>query len=333
MGGRFPGILSSIPFEPGYKENNMSFSKSSRKSSSAKAAYLTSMIESLAPKTTQQPKGKDERFWIPGKDKKTGNGYAVIRFLPSVDEDSGKFPWVEGAEHYFQGSGGWYIKPCSKPSGGKCPACEYNVELTKAGGGYDLLTPSDKTQYSKIRAKKKYFVNVLVLENDHNPESVGKVLVWKIGPMLWKKIESAFKPEFPDDIQFNPFDLNDGANFKLKIKKKDNFPDYSSSTFEDPSPLYNGDEDQQRKVRESSYNLEEFITIDSPEKHGYIDSTEVLAERLNKATGVVVNEPTRAPSPRVDPIDELKSQITSTDSSDEEPGDMLSFFEKMAKDK
>ena len=49
----------------------------------------------------------DDRFWKPELDK-TGNGYAVLRFLPAVkDED---LPWVKMWSHAFQGPGGWYIE-------------------------------------------------------------------------------------------------------------------------------------------------------------------------------------------------------------------------------
>jgi len=48
--------------------------------------------------------GADERFWKPEMDK-TGNGYAVIRFLPAPD--GGGLPWVKMYSHAFQGPGGW----------------------------------------------------------------------------------------------------------------------------------------------------------------------------------------------------------------------------------
>ena len=39
---------------------------------------------------------------------KTGNGYAVIRFLPAPDGE--ELPWVKMYSHAFQGPGGWYIE-------------------------------------------------------------------------------------------------------------------------------------------------------------------------------------------------------------------------------
>ena len=51
--------------------------------------------------------GGDDRLWKPEMDK-TGNGYAVIRFLPAPDGE--ELPWAKMYSHAFQGPGGWYIE-------------------------------------------------------------------------------------------------------------------------------------------------------------------------------------------------------------------------------
>ena len=52
---------------------------------------------------------KDERLWKPELDK-SGNGYAVIRFLPAVEGED--MPWAKVFNHAFQGpTGQWYIEP------------------------------------------------------------------------------------------------------------------------------------------------------------------------------------------------------------------------------
>ena len=49
----------------------------------------------------------DERLWKPELDK-SGNGYAIIRFLPAPDGE--EMPWVKLWNHAFQGpTGKWYI--------------------------------------------------------------------------------------------------------------------------------------------------------------------------------------------------------------------------------
>ena len=50
----------------------------------------------------------DDRFWSCQQDK-SGNGYAVIRFLPAPKGE--ELPWVKYFRHAFKGpSGKWYIE-------------------------------------------------------------------------------------------------------------------------------------------------------------------------------------------------------------------------------
>ena len=52
-------------------------------------------------------KYQDDRIWKPELDK-TGNGYAVIRFLPATTGE--EMPWQRVWSHAFQDKGGWYIE-------------------------------------------------------------------------------------------------------------------------------------------------------------------------------------------------------------------------------
>ena len=79
----------------------MSFA--SLKSKSGKFAKLTQQIENLSK---PQGRGPDERLWKPEVDK-SGNGYAVIRFLPEPDGED--LPWAQVWSHAFQGPGGWSV--------------------------------------------------------------------------------------------------------------------------------------------------------------------------------------------------------------------------------
>lgn len=80
-------------------------------------------IESLTKELDKLNKNadsyKDDRYWTVAKDK-TGNGYAIIRFLPSsMGED---LPWVRMFSHGFKGpDGSWYIENCPTTLGGVCP--------------------------------------------------------------------------------------------------------------------------------------------------------------------------------------------------------------------
>ena len=61
----------------------------------------------------------DDRFWTPEVDK-SGNGYAVIRFLDSPKGEES--PFVRLWEHRFKGpTGSWYIEKCLTSLGSKIP--------------------------------------------------------------------------------------------------------------------------------------------------------------------------------------------------------------------
>jgi len=51
----------------------------------------------------------DDRFWKPTRDK-SGNGQAIIRFLPSAPDGEDSVPYVRVYSHGTQGPGGWYIE-------------------------------------------------------------------------------------------------------------------------------------------------------------------------------------------------------------------------------
>ena len=82
----------------------MSFANLKKQSS---LGSLTAKLVKEVEKTNNTGGGADERLWKPELDK-TGNGYAVIRFLPAPDSE--EIPWAKLYSHAFQGPGGWYIE-------------------------------------------------------------------------------------------------------------------------------------------------------------------------------------------------------------------------------
>ena len=76
------------------------------------------------------PSGGDDRLWKLEMDK-SGNGYAVVRFLPAPNGED--LPWVKLYKHAFQGPGGWYIENSLTTLGQKDPVSEYNTTLWNNG--------------------------------------------------------------------------------------------------------------------------------------------------------------------------------------------------------
>ena len=79
---------------------------------------LTQKLVKEVEKMNTTSGGADERLWKPEVDK-TGNGYAVIRFLPAPESED--IPWAKIYSHAFQGPGGWYIENSLTTTGGKDP--------------------------------------------------------------------------------------------------------------------------------------------------------------------------------------------------------------------
>jgi len=194
--------------------------------------------------------GDDSRLWKPNVDK-SGNGYAVFRFLPAADGDD--LPWMKVWHHGFQGPGGWLIDNCPTTLSQKCPVCELNTGFWNSG------IESDKEIARKQKRKLNYYSNIYVVSDPSNPENNGKVFLYKYGKKIFDKIQEAMKPEFEDETPINIFDFWQGADFKLKIKKVAGYWNYDSSEFTSPSTLGGFDDSELEKVWRNEYSLQEFV--------------------------------------------------------------------------
>ena len=203
----------------------MSFSDLKKQSS---LGSLTQKLVKEVEKMNTTGGGADERLWKPEVDK-TGNGYAVLRFLPAPNGED--IPWAKMYSHAFQGPGGWYIENSLTTTGGKDPVSEHNRELWNSGN------ESDKDVVRKQKRKLSYYANIYVVKDPTNPQNEGGVFLYKFGKKIFDKIMEAMQPEFEDETPINPFDFWQGANFKLKIVKKDGYWNYDKSEFDVVSPL------------------------------------------------------------------------------------------------
>ena len=217
----------------------------------------------------------DDRIWKPkmGKD---GTGYAVIRLLPGSNPD--KTPWVRMYDHGFQGpTGKWYIENSLTTIGQKDPVSEYNTTLWNSG------IESNKDVARKQKRRTSYFANALILKDPENPEHEGQVKMFRFGQKIFDKMMSVMQPEFADDTPVNPFDLIEGANFRIKIKIVSGYWNYDSSEFEKPAAL-SEDTNKMKSVFEAQHDVHELID----EKN--FKTYEELTVRLNEVTEKVSSD-------------------------------------------
>jgi len=177
------------------------------------------------------------KFWRAEQDS-AGNAFCVIRFLPGRSEDD--VPFVKTYSHGFQGPGGrWYIEPCPTTIDEKCPVCDGNSELVASGGGWKEIPEGSELKKTIRNRNRKvaYLSNILVVSDPKHPENEGKVFIFKYGQKIFDKVVGALTPEFEDEKPMNPFDLVEGCNFKLKIRKVENYANYDKSEFDKSSDI------------------------------------------------------------------------------------------------
>ena len=289
----------------------MSFSDLKKKSSN-QLKNLVSELEKMNTKSFES-NGDDDRYWKLTVDK-AGNGHAVIRFLPAPTGED--IPWVRLWDHGFQGPGGWYIENSLTTIGKKDPVSEYNSQLWNSG------LDSDKEIARKQKRRLKYFSNILVVEDPANPENNGKVFLFQYGKKIFDKINEAMNPEFEDDEAMNPFDLWDGANFKLRARKVAGYRNYDNSAFASPGQLFD-DEAEMEAAYNKCNSLEELVT---PENFKSYDD---LKSRLNKVLGTEVVDPTGIDD--IDPEPEIPAkEATGSSFAESVDDDELDYFSKLA---
>jgi len=273
-----------------------------------------------AAETESKPQEKksyvDERLWKPELDK-TGNGYAVIRFLPAVKGED--LPWAKVWNHAFQGpTGQWYIENSLTTLNQKDPVSEMNSAYWNSG------VESDKEIARRQKRKLQYFSNIYVVSDAKHPENEGKVFLFRFGKKIFDKIMEAMQPAFEDETPVNPFDFWEGANFKLKIRKVDGFWNYDKSEFEAPSALFD-DDDKLEEVWKKQYALTEFTATTNFKSYDELKTRLDAVLAGTTTVGNVTDEPIETVT--VDTKEEPAPKVTVTDDDEE---DTLSYFEKLA---
>ena len=284
----------------------------------SKLGSLTAKLVKQVEKMNNTGSTGDDRLWKLDVDK-SGNGYAVIRFLPAPNGED--LPFVKLYSHAFQGPGGWYIENSLTSLGQKDPVSEYNTTLWNNG------TDAGKELARKQKRKLTYISNIYVVKDPSNPENEGKVFLYKYGKKIFDKLTAAMQPEFEDEEAIDPFDFWQGANFKLKAKNVAGYRNYDSSEFAAPSPLLD-DDDAMESLWKKQFSLAELVANDQ------FKTYEELKTRLDYVLG---NKKTTAPVFEEEDTDRGQAEqlvtaaVSTTPSSvNEDDDDALSYFAKLA---
>ena len=297
----------------------MSFSN--LKKSKGSIDRLVKAAEAVNP--SEQKSYGDDRFWKPEVDK-SGNGYAVIRFLPAPEGED--LPWVRYWDHGFKGpTGRWYIENSLTSIGEQDPVSEMNTQLWNSGREEDKDT---------VRLRKRrlhYVTNIMVVSDPSNPSNEGKTFLYKFGKKIFDKIMDVMQPDFADEDPVNPFDFWEGADFKLKIRNVEGYRNYDKSEFASQSSLLDGDDEKLEKLYDGLYSLQDFV---DPKNYKSYDELkrklyDVLGEAapgMNTATLATLDETAQAAPMKEEPA----YQPVESSSSNDDEDDTLSYFAKLA---
>ena len=279
---------------------------------------LTQKLVKEVEKMNNTGGGADERLWKPEVDK-TGNGFAVIRFLPAPEGE--EIPWAKLYSHAFQGPGGWYIENSLTTVGQKDPVSDHNRDLWNSGN------ESDKDVVRKQKRKLSYYSNIYVVKDPVNPQNEGKVFLFKYGKKIHDKILAAMQPVFEDEEAINPFDFWQGANFKLKICKVDGYWNYDKSEFDKPAPLLD-DDDALEALWKKEYSLNEITAPDQFKSYQDLEKRLKYVLGQKPATRRVDEEVVNEDDSRTVATRQVEEATTTVTSDDED--DALSYFQKLA---
>lgn len=285
-------------------------------------------ISALAAEAEKVAGGKknfdDDRYWKPTVDK-AGNAFAVIRYLPAPEGND--LPWVEYYDHGFQGpSGQWYIEKCLTTLKQPDPVAELNTELWNSSN--DDASPGRRQ--ARAQKRRRHFVsNIYVVTDSANPDAEGKVFLFKYGKKIFDKNMDAMQPKFEDEVAIDPFDLWEGANFKLKQRKVEDWPNFDKSEFEKPSPLFKDDK-KLEEVYGKTYDLRTIVAASEFKSYDELKAKMNRVLQLDKKpSSAMDNEPaTQARS--VGKTTQSKYVAEEVEDEDKDEKSSLSYFEKLA---
>ena len=298
----------------------MSFANLKRQSGN-----LDKLAKALEQISSNESAGNQDNFWRPEVDK-AGNGLATIRFLPAPEVDGDDaLPWVKIFTHGFQGPGGWFIDNCLTTKNQQCPVCESNSALWNSGIEANKQIARDR------KRKLSYIANVYIVSDPKHPENEGQVKLFKFGKKIFDKITEAMNPPFEDETPINPFDMWEGANFKLKIRKVAGYQNYDSSEFESSSVLGSFDDAKLEEIWKKEHSLQELVS--DKEFKSYDD----IKKRLDRVLGQAVDRPKTTvesikEQTRSQPVRDERDDTPWEDTSTTEDDDDMAYFRNLAEE-
>ena len=166
----------------------------------------------------------------------------------------------------------------------------------------------------KLKYQRKFYSYVLVLEDDQQPELVGKIMIMQYGTQIRDKVMAEKNGDITG-VGCNIFDLAEGKDFVLIVKEiqtgEETYPDYKSSMFKPDTsslPVYS----QERKT---------FKNVPLNEDGKVADNAKNIIKEflLNREHDVEEFTPKRLTEEQQSKITEISNYLTGKSSSNYTP--------------
>lgn len=277
-------------------------------------AQINKLVDEAQKVSSNKKSYDDDRYWKLSRDK-AGNGHATLRFLPAPDNG---VPWIQYWDHGFKGPKGWYIEKSLTSIGQNDPVSEMNSVL------WDTNIEANRELARKRKRRLHYVSNVLVVDDPVNPDNNGKIFLFEYGKTIFDMLTEAMQPAFDDIAPLNPFDMWEGANFKLRAREVDGWVKYDKSEFSKPKAI--GTDEEMEALFEKVHDIRELLDPKNFKTYDELAQKlqQVLGEDQTQGRGTLGNDEPTAPAPEPDtPVTE-----PALDADDDE--DMKGFFAGLA---
>lgn len=218
-----------------------------------------------------------------------GNTYTV-RLLPYTP-DPGKTFFHYYNHGWVSYATGQYVQNLSPQTfGERDPIAEERYKVLRTG------SEEEKERMQAVKRLEKWLVNVYVIDDPTKPDNNGKVKMLRYGKQLHKIITEAIEGEDAEEFGPRIFDLgSEGVSLKIKVEDQGGYPTYVSSRFTTAGKI-EVSEDEQKKLYDNVFNLEEVFTLKSYDElkqmlneHYYckVEEEEVVAVNTQPVTNTV----------------------------------------------
>lgn len=200
--------------------------------------------------------GRDPNQFRPAVGDKRPEYLATLRFIPPANGPM----FVKKIVHFMKIGNRTQRVICPKTLDPKnqCDICADNIQ------GHRSKEPALVARAKDHGNKIRWVANVLVIEDQANPDNVGRVMWWEFPNQIMEYIEKLKNPPNSRIPSINAFHPIKGADFFLCMKQVDGFTKYDGSQFlisGGPTPI--GDERYISDVRSLCHDIQSQIVIPS----------------------------------------------------------------------